>query len=228
MIKVELHAHTDADPADRIAHGVRELVDHAAGLEYGAVAATLHDRYFDPRANAAYARERGIVLMAGIERTIGGKHILLVNFPAAAARVDSFEALAALKAAWPQGLVVVPHPFYPTPSAIGARLLDRHAALFDAVEVNAMHTRALDFNRRAIAWARARGKPLVGNTDLHLLAQMGTTYSMVDAEPDADAICAAIRQGRVTVHAAALSSARAAHLFSLMCLGGIQGRLGRR
>ena len=50
-----------------------------------------------------------------------------------------------------------------------------------------MHTRALDFNRRAVAWARANGKPLVGNTDLHLLGQMGSTYSMVDAEPDADA-----------------------------------------
>jgi predicted metal-dependent phosphoesterase TrpH len=106
--------------------------------------------------------------------------------------------------------------------------MDRHAALVDAVEVNAMHTRALDFNRRAVAWARARGKPLVGNTDLHLLAQMGSTYSMVDAEPDADAICAAIRGGRVTVHASPLSTIRAAHLFSLMCLGGLQGRFGRR
>ncbi len=228
MLKVELHAHTSADPFDRIAHGVRELVDHAARLGYGALAITLHDRYFDPRVDDAYARERGVVLMAGIERTIDGRHLLLVNFPAACGDVDSFEALAALKAAHPRGLIVVPHAFYPTPSALGARLMDRHAALVDAVEVNAMHTRAIDFNRRAVAWARAHGKPLVGNTDLHLLAQMGSTYSMVDAEPDADAICAAIRQGRVTVHASPLSSVRAAHLFSLMCLGGLQGRFGRR
>jgi predicted metal-dependent phosphoesterase TrpH len=228
MIKVELHAHTDADPADRIPHGVRELVDHAARLGYGALAITLHDRYFDPRDDDEYARERGVVLMAGIERTILGRHLLLVNFPAACAEVGSFEALASLKAAHPRGLVVVPHPFYPTPSALGARLMNRHASLVDAVEVNAMHTRAVDFNRRAVAWARAHGKPLVGNTDLHLLAQMGSTYSMVDAEPEADAICEAIRQGRVTVHASPLSHARAAHLFSLMCWGGIQGRLLRR
>ena len=228
MIKVELHAHTSADPADRIAHGVRELVDHAARLGYGALAITLHDRYFDPRADDAYARERGVVLIAGIERTIDGRHLLLVNFPAACGDVDSFEALAALKAAHPRGLIVVPHAFYPTPSALGARLMDRHAALVDAVEVNAMHTRTLDFNRRAVAWARAHGKPLVGNTDLHLLAQMGSTYSLVDAEPEADAICAAIRRGRVTVHASPLSTVRAAHLFSLMCLGGLQGRFGRR
>ena len=106
--------------------------------------------------------------------------------------------------------------------------MDAHAGLIDAVEINAMHTRLLDFNRRAVVWARAHGKPLVGNTDLHLLAQMGTTYSLVDAEPTADGICEAIRAGRVTVHSTALSPVKAAQLFSLMCLGGLQGRLRRR
>ncbi len=105
-------------------------------------------------------------------------------------------------------------------------MLDRHAWLVDAVEVNAMYTSTLDFNRRAIAWARAHAKPLVGNTDLHLLAQMGPTYSLVDAEPEADAICEAIRAGRVEVRTEPLSLVRAVHMFSLMCWGGIRGRLG--
>jgi predicted metal-dependent phosphoesterase TrpH len=227
-IKTELHAHTDADPADRIGHSVRGLVDHAARLGYGAIAVTLHDRFFDPADDLAYAREQGVVLIAGIERTIRRRHILLINFPAAAADVRDFDDLAALKAAHPNGLIVAPHAFYPTPSALGTRLMDANAALIDAVEVNAMHTRALDFNRRAIAWARANGKPIVGNTDLHLLAQMGTTYSLVEAAPAADDICNAIRAGRVSVHARPLSSVKAAHLFSLMCLGGLQGRFGRR
>jgi predicted metal-dependent phosphoesterase TrpH len=227
-IKTELHAHTDADPADRIGHSVRGLVDHAARLGYGAIAVTLHDRFFDPADDLAYAREQGVVLIAGIERTIRRRHILLINFPAAAADVRDFDDLAALKAAHPNGLIVAPHAFYPTPSALGTRLMDANAALIDAVEVNAMHTRALDFNRRAIAWARANGKPIVGNTDLHLLAQMGTTYSLVEAAPAADDICNAIRAGLVSVHARPLSSVKAAHLFSLMCLGGLQGRFGRR
>jgi predicted metal-dependent phosphoesterase TrpH len=227
VLKVELHAHTDADPADLIDHSIRELVVHAAALGYHALAVTLHDRYFDPVPHAAYASERGILLIAGIERTIQRRHVLLVNFPEACANVRSFDDVARLKREWPRGLVVAPHPFYPTPSALG-RMMDRHAALFDAVEINAMHTRALNFNRRAVEWARANHKPLVGNTDLHLLAQMGSTYSLVDAPPEPDAICAAIRAGRLTVHASPLSTMRAARLFSLMCLGGLQGRLGRR
>ena len=117
--------------------------------------------------------------------------------------------------------MVAPHPFYPIPSALG-RSLDRHAALFDAVEVNAMYTRLVDFNRRAITWARAHDKPLVGNTDLHLLDQMGTTYSLVDAEPSADAICDAIRARRVELRTEPLSMLRAGRLFSGMCWGGLK------
>ena len=79
-----------------------------------------------------------------------------------------------------------------------------------------MYTRFVDFNRRAIRWAHAHGKPLVGNTDLHLLEQMGTTYSLVDAEPQADAICDAVRAGRVELRTEPLSSIRAARLFSGM------------
>jgi predicted metal-dependent phosphoesterase TrpH len=225
LVKLELHAHTDDDPADRIAHSTRQLIDRAALLGYGALAITLHDRYFDPAPHAAYARDRGLVLLPGIERTIAGRHILLINFPAACADVRSFDDIARLKRQC-GGLVVAPHPFYPIPSAIGAAL-EQNAALFDAVEVNAMYTRLVDFNRRAIRWARAHDKPLVGNTDLHLLDQMGTTYSFVDAESDADAICDAIRAGRVEVRTEPLSSIHAARLFSGMCWGGIKGRLTR-
>jgi hypothetical protein len=227
VIKTELHAHTDEDPADRIPHTIRELIDHAASLGYGALAVTLHDRYFDPAPHAAYARERGLLLLPGIERTIARRHILLINFPKECADVRTFGDLATLKHRRPEGLIVAPHPFYPTPSAL-ARMMNRHMALFDAVEVNAMFTSWLDFNRGAKAWAERHRKPLVGNTDLHLLEQMGTTYSMVDAEPDAAAICAAIKQGRVEVQSSPLSSPRAMQLFTRMCWRGLQGRLARR
>jgi predicted metal-dependent phosphoesterase TrpH len=219
VVKLELHTHTDEDPADRITHSARQLIDRAAALGYGALAITLHDRYCDPAPHAAYARERGVVLLPGIERTIGRSHVLLINFPAACADVRTFADVVRLKQQ-SNGLVVAPHPFYPIPSALGAAL-DTHAALFDAVEINAMYTRIVDFNRRAIRWARAHGKPLVGNTDLHLLEQMGTTYSLVDAAPDGDAICAAIRGGRVEVRTEPLPTLRAARLFGGMVWGGL-------
>lgn len=208
MVKVELHAHTADDPVDNIPHSSRDLIDRAAALGYDALAITLHETQLDPAPLSPYAAERGIVLIPGIERTIEGRHVLLLNFSRAAEQVESFEDLRRLKAQ-ERGLVVAPHSFFPTRSCLRG-MMDRHAEVFDAVERNAMFTRILDFNEPAERWAAAHGKPMVGNCDVHRLYQLGTCYSLVDAPPAAEAICNAIRNGQVTVHAEPLSVVRAA------------------
>jgi hypothetical protein len=77
--------------------------------------------------------------------------------------------------------------------------MDRHADLFDAVEWTWFYTAGTrHFNDRAAAWAAAHRKPVVANADVHRLAQLGRTYSLIDAERDAASICQAIRAGRVT------------------------------
>ena len=225
MLKVELHAHTNLDPLDHIPHSTGDLIDHAAALGYHVLAITLHDRYFDPAEWQGHARDRGILLLPGIERTIDRQHVLLINFPPESASVRNFAELERLKRDSP-GLVVAPHAFYPTLSAL-RQSLDAHRDVFDALEVNAMYTPWLNFNRAAERWARDHGKPLVGNSDLHVLEQMGTTYSLVDGPATPDGVCDAIRAGRVVVRTTPLSSLRAATLFSRMCLGGAIGRTQR-
>ncbi len=220
MIKVELHTHTADDPADLIPHTTRELVDRAAELGFGALAVPLHDRQLDLEPLDDYARDRGLVLIRGIERTIHGKHVLLLNFPAVTERVQSLEDVACLKRDHPAGLVVAPHPFYPGGTCLRG-LMDRHAALFDAVEINYFFTREVDFNRPAERWAARHGKPLVGNSDLHRLHQLGRTYSLVDAPADADAICGAVRAGRVEVRAEPISLTRAATYFGDLWVAGV-------
>jgi predicted metal-dependent phosphoesterase TrpH len=231
VIKVELHAHTGLDPADYIPHSTRQLIDRASALGYGALAVTLHDRYYDPADDREYARTKGVVLIPGIERTIQRRHLLLLNFPSECEQVSSFDEVRALKQRFRDGLVVAPHAFYPIGSAMGPDADDCEDVI-DALEVNSMFTSWLDFNSGAVAWARSHGKPLVGNTDLHLLEQLGTTYTLVDAAADPDAICAAIRAGKVEVRSSPLSSIRAAWIFARMLSGGAVGRvrglLGRR
>jgi len=223
MLKVELHSHTSDDPHDRIPHSTHALIDRAAELGYRALAVTLHDRQLDIRGFEDYARERGIVLIPGIERTIEGKHVLLLNFRRGAESVQSFDDLARLRRR-ESGLVVAPHPFFPNGSCLRG-LLDRHAALFDAVEWNAMFTTAVNFNRAAVRWATKHGKPVVGNGDVHRLRQLGTTFSLVEAEPDADAICSAIRAGHVQVEARALSLAEAGSIMSELMTDSVQRAL---
>jgi predicted metal-dependent phosphoesterase TrpH len=117
VLKVELHTHTADDPLDRIPYTATQLIDRAARLGYDALAITLHDRQLDLGPLRDYAAERHLVLIPGIERTIRGKHVLLLNFSAAAEQVQSFDDVRRLKAREP-GLVIAPHPFFPHPSCL--------------------------------------------------------------------------------------------------------------
>ncbi len=222
MIKTELHAHTSDDPADRIPHDTNALLRSASAAGYGALAITLHNRWFDPGPWRERASGLGLVLLSGVERTIAGKHILLINFPRESATVSDFPALRQLKAAAPAGLIVAPHPFFPISSALGP-MMDSVGDLVDAVEWSAMYVRGVDYNRRAAVWAQQHGKPLVGNCDLHRLDQLGTTWSMVDSARDPDAICAAIKAGLVRVETQPLGWVRAAWTFARMEIGGFGG-----
>ncbi len=214
MLKVELHTHTVDDPVDRIPHTTLELIDHAVSLGYDALAVTLHERQLNLDRITGYAADRGLVLIPGVERTVEGRHVLLLNFATGADEVRTFRDLARFKAEQP-GLVVAPHPYFPGSMCLG-RDLERHAHLFDAVECNAMYARGVDFNRRAQRWARRHGKPLVGNCDVHRLWQLGPTYSLVDAPRDAGAICAAIAAGRVHVESRPMSWIDVARVLAIM------------
>lgn len=237
MIRAEFHAHTSDDRHDRLPHTARDLIARAGALGYGALAITLHDSTLDPAPLAAFAREHGVRLVRGCERTIQGKHVLLLNYTADAIRgIRHFDDLALLKAAHPDGLVIAPHPFYPIPSAMGRENLEAYRSAWDAVEVNAMHVRGLDWNRQAVAWAEAHGVPLVGNGDVHRLSQLGRTWSDIDVDlpagmPDeeaAAAICGAIRAGRVQVRTTPITHWRAALIFVQMSISGTLGRLSER
>jgi predicted metal-dependent phosphoesterase TrpH len=199
VLKVELHAHSSDDPQDAIPHSTAQLIDRAARLGYQALAITLHDRQLDVRSYRSYAADRGITLIPGVERTIRGKHVLLLNFRRGAEEVSNFDELATLKVREP-GLVIAAHPFFPGHSCLRG-LMHRYADLFDAIEYNGMFTERINFNIPAERWARTHDKPVVGNGDIHRLRQLDTTYSLVDAESDPDSICEAVRENRVTLMA---------------------------
>jgi predicted metal-dependent phosphoesterase TrpH len=218
MLKIELHAHTSDDPHDVIPYTTTELIDRAALLGYDALAITLHNRQLALDSLIPYAAKRGIVLIRGVERTIEGKHVLLLNFRRGTEDVRSFEDLARLKQR-ERGLVIAPHAFFPGASCLGP-LMDRHAGLFDAVEYNGMFTASLNYNRAAERWAQQHGKPMVGNGDVHRLIQLDTTYSVVHARRDADAICEAVAHGDVRVEARPHSIWTAARIMGDLVLTG--------
>jgi hypothetical protein len=116
---------------------------------------------------------------------------------------------------------------FPRGSALRG-LLHKHADLFDAVEWNAMFTPRRELQPARRAWARRHGKPMVGNGDVHRLEQLGTTYSLVDAEPNPHAICAAIAAAACRWSPRRIHSFRLAWLMTKLVASTLLPRAGRR
>lgn len=211
-LKFDFHMHTLDDPCDHhVYHTVFELLDRAAFLGYGALSITLHTRQFESEAASRYARERGILLIPGVEQDIEGCHVLLINFPKAESeRVSTFGDLKRLKESAARSgeretLVIAPHPFFPGSVALQARFW-RHRDLFDAIEVSGFYHRKWNPNRKAVAAAEKLGLPLVGNSDTHTLEQFGKTWTEADCPQDADSILKAVKAGRIRVKGRALNA----------------------
>ncbi len=202
-LKVDFHTHTADDPEDYIDFSSKQLIDRAAGLGYDAIAITNHNIVTNRPGLARYAEERGILLIPGVELTLSGKHVVVINPPFAQnPGLTSLDELPAVRSE--TSLVIAPHPYYPGLKCLWSKLAE-HIDAFDAVEFSFFYSRLINPNRRAVDAASASGKPLVGSSDCHNIWQVGFTYSLVDAEKDIPSIIAAVKAGRVEVGTTPLS-----------------------
>ena len=212
MVKFDFHMHTLDDPYDNhVYHTVYELIDRAASLNYDALAITLHMRQFQSKSATAYAADRGIILIPGVEQNIEGAHVLLLNFPSEyAEKISNFAELAEARAALkksgaPENLVVAPHPFFPS----GVSLMEKfwgHSTCFDAIEISGFYHRYWNPNLKGMAAAKKLGLPMIGNSDTHTLEQFGKTWSVAACEKDVVSIIRAVKAGQVKVCGHALSA----------------------
>ena len=194
-LKADLHLHTAEDPLHTIEYSAKELVSKAADEGFDVLAITNHHCITFNRNLASYARERGILLIPGVEITIRNRHILLLNPPHGKIPSD-FSSLSNLR--HPETLIVAPHPYFPNPHSLNGLLL-KHLKLFDAIEYCHFYSPRINFNHLALRVSRYHGLPLIGNSDAHFPDQFGTTYSLIHAEKDPSSIFAAIRRGKLEV-----------------------------
>jgi predicted metal-dependent phosphoesterase TrpH len=197
MLRADFHHHIDADPIDGrfVRYSPGELIDQAVAVGLNVLAITCHESIPYDGDATRYAAERGVVLLRGMEATVGGHHVLLLNFRDWPSGKCTMADIRACKA--PGSLVIAPHPFYPAGIA-GGETLEAHRDVFDAVEFSGLYTPLTQrFNRRALQYAEAADLPVVGNSDTHFLWQMGHTYTLIEAPLEADAVIEAIHHGRV-------------------------------
>ena len=219
-LKAELHTHTVEDPKDGeriVLHSPHKLIDNAAQQGFEVLAITNHDQMlFSPNLQA-YARQRGILLIPGVEATLLGKHVLCYNFPDYSPAWENPEIVARHKG--PDQLVIAPHPFFPSSSALGECLL-QWRSLFDGIEYNHFYLSWLNFNRKAQEVARLLNLPLIGNSDVHHLFQLGRTYSLVYAEKRINSVIEAIKLGNVRLVTHPVSPFFVAGWFALGAVSG--------
>ena len=202
LLKADFHVHTREDPHDFIRYTAVELLQEASRQGFQVLALTCHNKRIHTEDLRRRAEDLGILLIPGVEAAIEGKHTLLLDMPYRRLKVRTFAHVRALRR--DGGLVIAPHPFFPAPKCLGNKLRE-NLDLFDAIEFSHFYTRTVDFNRRAVEYARRMDLPLVGTSDCHRLWQLGTTYTLVEAaEKTVPAVFAAIRAGRVRVVTAPL------------------------
>ena len=214
-LKLELHAHTVDDPSDGhriVFHSAEKLIDKAKQQGFKVLSITNHNQMlFSPQLEE-YARERGILLIPGVEATLEGKHVLLYNFANYTPSWKDLEVVANHKG--PEQFVIAPHPFFPSSTALGNQLFE-WLHLFDGIEYSHFYLSWLNFNRRAEEAARRFNLPLIGSSDVHYLFQLGHTYSLVHAEKEISSVLDAIKLGKIRLVTRPVSALFVAKWFAL-------------
>ncbi len=194
-VKANLHFHSCEDPFDgpHIAYSFVEAIDEAVRLDFKVLAITHHNGYGYTAELAAYAKSKGILLIPGIEETVQGRHVIMLNVTLEAEQVTTFEQLARYRAAHPECFIIAPHPYYYGNFSLKG-YLDKHHDLFDAVEQSWFYNAIMNRNPEAQAAAKRYGLPFIATSDTHQLRYLDNSYALIEVdELSPAAVFAAIR-----------------------------------
>jgi len=200
--KVQFHAHTKSDPEDCLFHSDKALIDRAHSHGYDVLAITCHNKIAHTKELEEYAKEKGILLIPGIEKSVCKNHVVIINAKPEAENVNDFEALKKYKEQNPDSLIFAAHPYHPFPLGVLSLKsnLDKHHELFDAIEFSSFYSKKFDFNKKAVEASKKYNKPMIGTADNHVLEFLNHTYSYVYApSKTTNDILQAVKEGNIEI-----------------------------
>src|SRR5476651_199499 len=121
LFRVELHSHCQGDPVDTyLDHTLFQHIDRAKEAGLDAIAVTWHRRICAVPEAMAYARDRGILFIPGMEAEVDRKHLVVLNLADGDLPPEpTWNQIRALRLRKPDVFVLAPHPFYPHPTCLG-------------------------------------------------------------------------------------------------------------
>jgi predicted metal-dependent phosphoesterase TrpH len=187
QIKVDLHVHSTYSSDSTITP--KELVYYAKKRGLNGVAVTDHNQVEGAR---KIARETDFLIIPGTEISSLDGHIVGLNVQEVIPKgLDAGETVNRIHQAG--GVAIACHPFALFKGSVGKHV----NKTFDAVETkNASSFPYKSASKKADSLADRLGLPKVAGTDAHIGQAIGWAYTVVEAEPDVEAILKAIVAGR--------------------------------
>lgn len=196
-MKIDLHIHAKEDPFhNSISYSMKDIIDKAFDKGIEVIAFTFHDKYFENKKIEKYAKERGILIIPGIEKTIEGKHVLIYNCKKEELKqIKKITDLKKIKRK--EVLIGCPHPFFIGKNCLKNKL-EENIELFDFIEYSWFHTKILNLNKKAVNLSKKYNKPLIATSDCHTYKFFGEYYTEIESEKRVDAVIRAIKKGKIT------------------------------
>ncbi len=196
-LKANFHFHSNDDPVDTfIDYSVYQAIEEAVRLGYGILALTCHQKFAYKKEYGEYARQRGLLLVPGIEKNVEGGHVILLNCGPEAEKIKTFADLKAYRQQKKYLFVLAPHPFF-GPLSLGKNLI-KHIDLFDGIECSWFASRFYNRNKKAAKVAEFFQKPYIATSDTHNIRYLEKAYCWVNAKSACwEDVCAALKQGKV-------------------------------
>ena len=191
MLTCDLHVHTNFSKDGE--SSVEDILRQAEAVGLDAIAITDHDCV--DGAKKALATKTSVLVIPGIEVSTKQGHLLVLGVTEVIpSGLDVRDTVAIAKRMG--ALVILPHPYHMWRHGV-ARKIRAAMNIVDAVE--AFNSRYIvgSANRKAGRIAERLEKPCVGGSDAHNARFVGYGRTFVEAEPDMQAIFAAIRAGKV-------------------------------
>ena len=195
---MDLHVHT-CYSYDAITT-LKEVIAYSRKRGLHGIAVTDHDTLAGA---LQLIKTKGLVVIPGVEISTLRGHILALNVTTPIpSKLSPSETIQRIHEAG--GIAIAPHPTTVYKAGLGFQTVS--ALNFDAIEV--INSAAFPFflstylNRRL---ATRLNLPQTAGSDAHSAWEIGLAYTVMDAEPDVDAVVQAIKAGRAAPFGEALS-----------------------
>ena len=194
-IVADLHMHTSWSHDCSI--DALELVDHAAAEGLGAIAVTDHNVFGGALEALDHAAGRDLVVIPGEEvKTDTQGEVIGLFLEREIPRGMSFgDTVAAIREQG--GLVYVPHPFDRMHAIPGPKMLHRHLAEIDVLEVYNARLLFESYNDEALRFAQKYNLTMGAGSDAHVLQGVGTGAVRMRAFADPEEFLLSLRTAEI-------------------------------